>query len=460
MWLFWVEEVSKPHRWIILLLIPLAIYLWIPLRSGKLFSNQNHCQGVAPQALQRFYGGLTKRTNLTSNGTSKAGRRFHASSKFHLNKNLTCFDRDTSSNVFRRGRYWVFQNYLPAHQRFHCNETITYTTHADPTFFNNLEPLLERWQGPISLSVYAPGTDFKKAVKAILYLRECSHSNLVKNFVTFHLFFEYIFLPPIGEKIIQPQDILKIPVRCDNFTATEMLPVKEKLFKNKHKLKYPVNMARNLAREFATTYFVFPCDIELYPNPGLIGHFLDMIKRNDSILKPSIHQVFPISVFEIQLGQALPKTKRQLLKLYSKGLVQLFHAEICESCHKIPHWNDWMNDSISTEMAVFTIGKRLGSLKSWEPFYIGTHSDPLFDERLNWDGRRDKMTQGFVLCLKGYEFHVLNNAFLVHKPGVKTKDMSLAERNDTAVVEQNALIFDKIVPELKAIHGARAGCSL
>lgn len=48
---------------------------------------------------------------------------------------------------------------------------------------------------------------------------------------------------------------------------------------------------------------------------------------------------------------------------------------------------------ILVEFDIFTIGKRLGSLKSWEPFYIGTHFDPLYDERLYWEGRRDKMTQ-------------------------------------------------------------------
>lgn len=70
------------------------------------------------------------------------------------------------------------------------------------------------------------------------------------------------------------------------------------------------------------------------------------------------------------------------------------------------------------------------------------------------------MFQGFVLCLQDYEFHVLNNAFLVHKPGVKTMSMSYAQQNGTAIEEQNALILNKIVPELELIYGKRAGCSL
>ena len=33
-------------------------------------------------------------------------------------------------------------------------------------------------------------------------------------------------------------------------------------------LTYPVNVARNVAREAANTHFIFPSDVELYPSPG------------------------------------------------------------------------------------------------------------------------------------------------------------------------------------------------
>lgn len=31
----------------------------------------------------------------------------------------------------------------------------------------------------------------------------------------------------------------------------------------------------------------------------------------------------------------------------------------------------------------------------------------------------DKLTQAYALCVLDYEFHTLDNAFLVHKPGIK-----------------------------------------
>ena len=55
------------------------------------------------------------------------------------------------------------------------------------------------------------------------------------------------------------------------------------------------------------------------------------------------------------------------------------------------HFSDQGN-KIGAESKVSAIGKRTGTYRSWEPIFIGTHSDPLYDERLSWEGRSDKMT--------------------------------------------------------------------
>ena len=49
--------------------------------------------------------------------------------------------------------------------------------------------------------------------------------------------------------------------------------------------------------------------------------------------------------------------------------------------------------SFLDDMHVFHTGKRNPPYQHWEPIYIGTHQDPLYDERLSWEGRSDKMTQ-------------------------------------------------------------------
>jgi beta-1,4-glucuronyltransferase 1 len=42
-----------------------------------------------------------------------------------------------------------------------------------------------------------------------------------------------------------------------------------------------------VARDAAMTHFILASDIELYPNPGLVQKFLEMIARNDVPLQRS-----------------------------------------------------------------------------------------------------------------------------------------------------------------------------
>ena len=74
-------------------------------------------------------------------------------------------------------------------------------------------------------------------------------------------------------------DSLANKMKLCNFEAKAMSEFK------KSPQDYPINVARNIARESANTHFVFPADIELYPSPGLIPDFLEMIRRNDQVIK-------------------------------------------------------------------------------------------------------------------------------------------------------------------------------
>ena len=74
----------------------------------------------------------------------------------------------------------MLYNYIRAARQFNCDESITYTTHGEFRFLENLEPLLERWQGPISVAVYAPGSDFQDAILNILYYRSLRKSDREK----------------------------------------------------------------------------------------------------------------------------------------------------------------------------------------------------------------------------------------------------------------------------------------
>lgn len=55
-----------------------------------------------------------------------------------------------------------------------------------------------RWNSPISIALHAPGTDFIPTVNSIKYLRDClPESSLVRQFVTFHIYFSSKHVPKI-----------------------------------------------------------------------------------------------------------------------------------------------------------------------------------------------------------------------------------------------------------------------
>lgn len=116
-----------------------------------------------------------------------------------LKEAVPCNEKSMEPRRAQRGDYWVLYNYVPMSMGVRCWESVTYTTHADYTFLDNLEPLLERWRAPISIAMHAPGTDFAATLDAIKYSRNCG-SPLVSQLVTFHVFFSSKHVPKVVGK--------------------------------------------------------------------------------------------------------------------------------------------------------------------------------------------------------------------------------------------------------------------
>lgn len=167
----------------------------------------------------------------------------------------------------------------------------------------------------------------------------------------------------------------------------------EQMYKTQKKLLYPVNVGRNVAREMAQTHYILPSDIELYPSPNIITKFLELIAENKGPLLSKNPKVFPLHIFEVSANQQVPETKTLLKEMLVNGSALPFHKKLCPSCHSVPKAKEWQNANETKGLHVFHVGKRNGKFIHWEPIFIGTHSDPLYDERLSWEGKSDKMTQ-------------------------------------------------------------------
>lgn len=60
------------------------------------------------------------------------------------------------------------------------------------------------------------------------------------------------------------------------------------------------------------------------------------------------------------------------------------------------------------------------------------------------------------MCVLDYEFHILDNAFLVHRPGIKKY---IKDGNSLRYQRHSAEIIRKMIySELKLIYGEKDGC--
>lgn len=180
--------------------------------------------------------------------------------------------------VTEENSYFIMKNYIRAEKYFKCHESITYTTVAEYQFLDNIIPIVKRWDGPVSVAIYAPGSDFLATLNAIFYLRNCSDvKQKVSERVTFHLFFDKI--DARIENVLTFYEIYEPSLKCAD--AEKVLNFKaNNTFRALNKLKFPINLGRNIARSAAMTHFVMAVDIELYPSPKLVERFLAMIDRD------------------------------------------------------------------------------------------------------------------------------------------------------------------------------------
>ncbi|EDW45953.1 beta-1,4-glucuronyltransferase 1 [Drosophila sechellia] len=375
-----------------------------------------------------------------------------------LKKFVNCESKAYKSSHAIYKDYWVLENYVMAeHGDIPCYSNVTYTTHADYTYLDNVVPLLERWRSPLSLAIYAPGTDFEPTIQSILYLLQCHPGHdLVRQLCSIHLYFDVEHLPQV---VLPPETALKEPANC-NGPPPYVNVFKGNMYRAQNTLDYPVNMGRNIARRASLTHYVLASDIELYPTPGLVSDYLHFLGRQVIGIpgqQPTSPLVHVLRIFEVMSNVSVPNTKPELQEMLKSGEAVPFHMDICEACHRGPNLEEWINASVvSQELNVFNVGHRSENNNNWEPIFVGTVEDPPYDERLTWEGQRDKMTQAYAMCVLDYEFHILDNAFLVHKPGIKQpgnrKEIFPQERRN------NGLINKKISREMRMTYGTRSGC--
>jgi len=135
-------------------------------------------------------------------------------------------------------------------------------------------------------------------MRKIARLRRCSHE--ISERVTFHLFYEKWAAPKklLSKAILEETPLPSVNCSFDRQTKAAGPPS----FRAAQNLTYPINVARNVAKENAETHFVLASDVELVPSEFAVEWFMEMIRKDE---EPLMHQsrgypsVFVLPVFEV-----------------------------------------------------------------------------------------------------------------------------------------------------------------
>ncbi|XP_014206738.1 beta-1,4-glucuronyltransferase 1-like [Copidosoma floridanum] len=321
---------------------------------------------------------------------------------------------------------------------------VTLCSHATADQVYSIVELAKRWEGPLSLSVFVPGHDLGLAVRL---LDLACHCEPAMSKVSVHFIFPRneppsLEAPPSAADLASP----------DRSCGAADLQRKTANSTDRHRLGllYPINVARNVARSLAPTQRVLVSDIELLPSEHLASQFAAMLKGRT----PKRAIAFVLPVFEIEARLAPPANKKQLLVALRTGNAVYFHRFLCPHCQRFPGIETrWILRPDPGKVRPLIITRREYPNNRWEPIFIGTKHDPFYAEDMTWEGRQDKMTQMFEMCLMNYRLIILDGAFLVHTPGIKRKpfvdgQQPRVDERQRAHERRNARIYQRITRRL------------
>lgn len=320
-----------------------------------------------------------------------------------------------------RSSYSVLRNYVIASsqkidvdgsilRKDDFDSSVTYTTQGSYEFLHHAEQLCKRFDGPVSIAVYAPSSEFQIAVNLIYYLRECGHPCVRQN-ISWHMIYDSLMKVDNLDINKYPDEFLidnnvnlnfNCSVRYKDYQASLTRIYEHETDKSvinvraKNHLPYPINVLRNVARLSANTKHVLASDIELYPSTHIVRMFRKMLAKEKrgqlKLVDASKPHVYILPIFEVEASATAPETKQQLVQMLKKGTAIPFHKWVCDACQNFVDREKWPIETVSpNELNIFRSTKRKKTY--WEPLYIGTNDEPLYDERLSWDGKRDKMSQ-------------------------------------------------------------------
>ncbi|KAJ3584938.1 hypothetical protein NHX12_013661 [Muraenolepis orangiensis] len=396
--------------------------------------------------LSKIHGKQQRFRYLELFGSSSGKKIAHAeknSRKEHMRYSLSTggmFDSSGQYRVYRNLIKSDFTSNLAPGPESRSN-VLALGTHTTINNLYHLESLLERWQNPLSVAIFAHGQDVELATALVYALSFFCPQ--IQALVDFHL----VCLS--GELAGFPEHDLEHLSGLENcaavFARLETHRDTHRNYAIRGNVSYPNNLLRNVARSGTEASYVLVVDVDMAPSADLHRQFVSMVARRP----PASDEVFVLPAFEIRHVRKLPATKSELVQLYQVGEVRPFYEELCPRCQAPTDYSQWVNNH-GRDAGPLDVAYTLPWVDPWEPFYIGSSDVPLYDESFKQYGF-NRISQACELHVAGYRFSVLTSAFVVHR-GFKVQGEFHARKDEEN--QRNRVLFRNFKEALKAKYPA------
>lgn len=246
---------------------------------------------------------------------------------------------------------------------------VTLLAHLSMDRLQILISLVDYWQGPMSIALYASDAEVQQ------FLRYAENSETLKN------------RKNIGIHIVYKDGDL-----------------------------YPVNYLRNIALEQVQTEYVFLCDIDFLPVTTLYQYLREVASNNQMTKKAMVVPAFETYQYKLEF----PETKPQLLSMLDKGKLEMFRESVWPQGHAPTDYEQWKRSDENY---------KISWQADYEPYVmVETKHLPYYDMRFVGFGW-NKVSHIMELHAAGYEFYVLAKGFIIHMPHAPSFDITKYRTN-------------------------------
>ena len=229
-------------------------------------------------------------------------------------------------------------HYLDVNKEY---KDVTLVTQCSLHHLGHIVELVERWKGPVSLSIFGLASEIDTISTVMFSLQECYPA--IKQNVTFHL------VHPItewvdGEGNINTRQSTLTKLPCD--TIIPDLWEKKLLTQNyaQEGIPFPNNLLRNVARTGTSSKYVLVVDIDMLPSAHMRTGFLHL--AHSSILlqeetEYSRKTTFVVPAYEVRNGITLPGDKAELMEVLRQDDARQFYVKACSYCQNHTDYRKW-----------------------------------------------------------------------------------------------------------------------